>query len=779
MAPKNFKAPTIKQALSQISRELGPDAIIISHKEIQGPKGNLWVEVTASPREEGAVPERMPLTEEERTRKFSSKKLFILALVVVAIAAIAVLAWQFLPRTTTVDPPSPTLSVAVISFENQTGDNSYDYLNKVIPNLLITSLEQSGYFYVTSWERLHDLLKQMGKEDLEVIDSDLGFEICQMDDIDAIVMGSFAKAGDVFVTDVKVLDVETKRILKSASSKGKGEKSVIQSQIDELSKEISRGIGIPERRIEGNPMRIADVSTDSLDAYYYFVRGKECQANQNSKDARKFFEKAVELDPRFAMAYLNLAGSLRNLGEMESGYAALKKAKKFSARATEKERLYIEGAYARLIERDFEKAFSILKKMVKKYPKEKSSHYGLANVYWYKGLFNLALEEYNKALELDPYDGKTIHAIAVTYLRLRNYEKTIEYLKNYLSISPGNVTALLLIAEAYFEMGKLDEALAKYKETLEIDPNHSVDWVISYIHAFKEDYPEAMRWIDLCINVAPPAQKGWGHSVKSFYLYWVGSLDESMINLQRLIDSAEKIGKTQWKAYPYWMMGWISLDRGEFELSRKHFKSWFDIYVQDILPERPDSAARKKLWTAWYCFYLGLVDLKQGKIESVKSKLVEIRFLLPDVLPEYKDWIKFYYGFLQAEVSLAEGAIDKAISICEKLPPLVGVATGYLVLHNVPFLKDVLARAYIQNGEIEKAIAEYERLVVFDPQREERYLIHPKYYYRLAELYEQKGLKSKATEHYEKFLSLWRDADNDIPEFIEAKKRLSELQSLP
>ena len=186
----------------------------------------------------------------------------------------------------------------------------------------------------------------------------------------------------------------------------------------------------------------------------------------------------------------------------------------------------------------------------------------------------------------------------------------------------------------------------------------------------------------------------------------------------------------------------------------------------------------KKIYTAWYYFYLGLVDVKQGKIELAKSRLVEIKSLLPDIFPKFKNWINYYYNFLQAEILLAEGAIEKAITTCEKSSPLGGtVEAPLLVLYNVPFLKDVLARVYRQNGEIDQAIAEYKRLITFDHKREERYLIHPKYYFRLAELYEQKGEKAKAIDHYEKFLNLWKNADPDILEVIEAKKRLSELQN--
>jgi tetratricopeptide (TPR) repeat protein len=142
----------------------------------------------------------------------------------------------------------------------------------------------------------------------------------------------------------------------------------------------------------------------------------------------------------------------------------------------------------------------------------------------------------------------------------------------------------------------------------------------------------------------------------------------------------------------------------------------------------------------------------------------------------------FYADFLHGEILLAENSPDDAIAILEKTSLLDHVVAvimgidGFILNSKLPVMKDVLARAYYQNGEIDKAIEEYETLTTFNPNRKGRDLIHPKYHYRLAKLYEEKGWPGKAIERYEKFLDFWKDADEDLPEPHDARARLARLR---
>jgi len=722
------------------------------------------------PTTETRITERKPLTSREITVTFGMKKLFVPTLVFIGIVIIGVIIWKILPEKEVYLAPKIENSIAVISFENQTGDKSYDYMQRAIPNLLITTLEQSGDLYVATWERMRDLLKQIGKDDVEIIDPDLGFRLCRMEGIEAIVLGSFIKAGDTFATDVKVLDVDTKKLIKSAKASGRGEDSILEIQIDELSREISQGIGIGRKKIEATQLKVAEVTTNSMEAYNYFLRGREAEEKFYYHEAIQFFEKAIELDPTFSMAFYCLARVYRNSAEIRAAAEALMKAKAYSQKASDKERLYIEADYSNAIEKDPQKQLRILKDIVRKFPREKRGHYELGRHYQdRKKLFDQAIEEYHKALDLDPEYGDAMNNLAYTYSDMGNFEKAIEYFEMYASVFPSDANPIDSMGEVYLRMGKLDEAEAKYKEVLEVKPDFFQAYTsLGYIYALMENYTEAFKCIDKEINLAQiPSMKIYGYFSRGFYHFWLGSLEQSLSELREASDLAIETRNEFFRAVIEYLKGYVYYEMSEFELSGQSFKSWFDYFFGFEPQYESDN-------TASHCFNLGLVDLRQGRIDSAKSRLSKMKSLLPEIDPTNKNELEFLYDILQGEVYLAEGSVDQAIAVMEKASPLGRPPIIQFILrYNMPAMKDVLARAYQKNGEIDKAIDEYERLITFDPSTEERCLIHPKYHYRLAKLYEQTGQKAKAIEHYEKFLDLWKDADPGLAEVDDARKRLA------
>jgi tetratricopeptide (TPR) repeat protein len=661
----------------------------------------------------------------------------------------------------------------VISFENLTGDTTYNYLQKAIPNLLITSLEQSQYLQVTTWERMNDLLKQMGKENVEVVDKNLGFELCRMDGVDIIVLGSFTKAGEMFATDVKVLNVSTKAMVKSASAKGAGIASILENQIDDLSKEISRGIGLSERKIEAAQVPIAEVTTTSMEAYNYFIRGREYYEKYYEADAMRLFERAVELDSTFATAYIYLAGVYAGLGETSKSAKALEKAKVYANMTSEKERLFIEAEYTRKIEGNPEKADSILQRIAQKYPKDKRAHWALGGHFIDQKQYDKAIEEFNKVLALDPQNGLFWNALGYVYARIEDFTKAFECLQRYAALSPGDANPLDTMAEFYLKMGDVDAAITKFKEVQAIKPDFdAVDWRLAYCYGLKEDYAEAMKRLDR--HLAMHSNPSSFYYMRGFFHYFQGRTRQALKDLQRTYQVADSMGRKDYKSEVERLRGWIYFDRGEFDAG------WIAIkkLINNLMEE---TTATETYHKQYYSFYRGMVNVKLGQIDSAKYHLEVIKSVLPMAERDKDERPQFHYDLLRAEILLAEDAAENALAVSQTIH-LLGFEITYMgipdptFVYNLPFRNDVSVRAYQKLGNLDGAIAEYERLTTIDQTNRDRRFIPARFHYRLAKLYEQKGLAAKAMARYEHFLNVWKNADPDWPELSDAKARLARLK---
>ena len=659
-------------------------------------------------------------------------------------------------------------SIAVMYFENRTG---IENLDKNIVDMLTVNLSRYEQIEVVSSQRLFDILKIIGKAEVDIIDKNVATEIAKHARVKTMLLGSIIKLGSKIRITTQLNDVATGRNIGSEQEDGTSLENIFV-MVDSITEKVIDRLGIESSEEQ---KRIEDVSTNSYYAYNYYIRGKEEYEKRNLDISQRCLETAVKYDSTFAMAYLYLARTYGKLAKNEARNGAYKKAHLFLDKTSEKERLYIAANYALYIEGDNEKSFHFLEELLIKYPNEKMAYYNLFRYYFRKGDESKKIEKLDKVLELDPYNGSSLNQLTYIYANKGNFEKALEYVERYVSVSPGDPNPIDTMAEMLFKVGRFDEAIAKYEEVIKITPDFSLlpHFKIAYIYALRENYTESLNWINQLIEVKNGRLRGY--LWRGFYRFWLGELNHSMDDYDTVIKKATDQDEF-WKVSAEWLKGWIYYEKREFEKSRNVFQECFNYWIKI-------ETAFKSFWMSRYYVHIGLVDLQQGRINDAKEKLDKIKSLFAESeypLEQYgrPTQIKFDSDFLQSNIFVAERKYETAYNISTKIinTPFFSIQPSTLFHLNLPFEWDILARSLYRTGKLEESISEYERIINFDPlSSNERRLIHPKYHYRLAKLYEEKGSKEKAIQQYQKFLEIWKNADDDLPEKIDAQKRLANL----
>ena len=668
---------------------------------------------------------------------------FVIPGILIFIAIIIVAGYFFLSR----EAQGPErVAIAVVDFVNETNEKELNGLS----GMLITSLEQSRRLSVLTRSRMFDILNQLEKQDVERIDETLGREICQHANVSAMVIASIRKFGQVYTIDLKVLDPQENEYLFTAKVDGKGQES-IPSLIDELSDKTRKGLKEKEEYIQATSQKVAEVTTINLEAYQHYFKGEELINKLKFKEAKEELNKAISLDTTFALAYYRLAYAM-SWQDIERPKEPIRKMMQYLDKAPEKER-YLIRKWNAFFEGNLDKAIALCQELLKLYPEEKEALYEVGNSSYHKGDYTTAITYLEKVLAIDPTLEQALQHIIWTYRDVGQYDKMLDYAKQYVAKTPTSEVAYDLLGDAYSLRADFDNALQTYRGALVLFPKSTTPIMrIGFIYIFKDEYEKAEAEFKKLLQSRRHLSEQRDGYISLAVLYaYLGKYREVIKMMDKIIE--------------------IDLNFGdETDLARRYAEKafWFLVGWNDV--ENAKRAIEKGLESKnaadmKFYSYLCLSYLMSGEYEKALS-IAKTKLL----------WIVFRDFLVRAYVHRAKGDYDEAIKDFQMVTQL-----GHV--HDKVYSGYNLALCYLETGQNEKAIEALHRMqrIYWAGTRlvsSFRAEFYPKSFYLLGKIYEKQGDKQLAIESYEKFFNLWRHADKDLPELLEAKVRLAELKGM-
>lgn len=392
-----------------------------------------------------------------KTRRRRQRVGVVSAVVVLLAVAAALIAWLALwtsapERTTLALPEKP--SIAVLPFDNLGGDPQQEYFSDGMTNDIITDLS-----------KFHDLLviasntvfTYKGKP---VNVQDVGREL----GVHYVLEGSVQKASDKVRINAQLIDAATGHHL-WAQRYDRELKDVFALQ-DEIVATIVRTLAVKVRTVELE--RTMRKETGNLEAYDYVLRGREYVARTTrsaNMEARAMFERAIELDPRYASAYVGLGWTYRKAvghGWTEFPNKALEQAYALAQKALELEKsaaAYSLLGYTYLVQTEYDLASDALQHAVELNPNDWDSLAILASVQLYLGRPDEAIKTFETTLRFSPVmDVDRLLELGFAYYLVSRYDAAIKTLEQGVSLNPNHAFLHIALAAAYAQAGRLDDA---------------------------------------------------------------------------------------------------------------------------------------------------------------------------------------------------------------------------------------------------------------------------------------------------------------------------------
>jgi eukaryotic-like serine/threonine-protein kinase len=619
-------------------------------------------------------------------------------------------------------PPSKRLTdkdtIVLADFTNTTSDPVFD---GTLRQGMAVQLEQSPFLSLVSDRRIRQTLLLMGKPADASLTPDIAREICERTASAAVLDSSIASLGSQYVLGLKAVNCRTGDVLDEEQVQAARKEDVLNS-LSQIASKFRTRIGESLSTVEKHNTPLAEATTPSLEALKAYSAAANLVFSNGFVASVPLFQRAIEIDPKFAMAHAHLGLMYSNLGESVLSIESTSKAYQLRDRASDRERFFITAMYDRQVTGNLEKAHQTLALWAQTYPREVVPP-SLLSGFATQGL------------------GK--------------YEESIEAARKSITLDPDVTPAYINLAYSYFYLDRMGEAENILQRALERKLEIPELFLLRYYLAFLNGDRAAMDQVVVLAKGKSGAEDWMSHS-EALVLARSGQLQLARAMSRRAVDLAQQAGQRERAA--------------TFETGAAVSEALFG----NALAAKRSAIAALDLSKGRDAEYGAAFALALSGDSSRSETLAND---LNKRFPEDTSVRFNYLPTLRARFALNRGEPSKAIELLQASVPnelgMPGIA--FFGFFGAFYPVYVRGEAYLALHQGAEAAAEFQKIL------DHRGIVAGDAIGALAHLglaraYALSGDTAKAKSAFQDFLALWKDADHDIPILKEAKAEYAKLQ---
>jgi Flp pilus assembly protein TadD len=604
-------------------------------------------------------------------------------------------------------------SIVLADFDNNAGDAVFD---DTLKQGLSVQIEQSPFLYLVSDSKVNATLKLMGRAAGDRLTPAVTREVCLRMASTAMLTGSIARLGSQYLIGLQVVDCNNGDVLAEAQEQAANKEAVLKA-LDAAAISLRGKLGESLSSVEKYSTPLAQATTPSLEALKAYSLGLKTNLAKGDTAALPLLKRAVELDPNFAVAYNAISGAYNNLYEPGLARDNARKAYELREKLSERERLSIEAWYYVTATGELEKAAQAYERWQQTYPRDALPYTGLAFVYSNLGDLEKAFKQDRDAMRLEPNDEI-----------------------NYTNLGNGYVT-----------LNRLGDAEAVYKQAEDRKLEGEFLLENRYLLAFLKGDTARMAELVLAAK-GKPGTEDVLLATQADTEAWYGKWKDASELIRRAMDSAQRNDAKETAAGYQVGTALREVESGNREQARADAEA-----AVQLAPNR-DVRAMAALALA-----------RAGDTAEAEKLAAELDKEFPlDTLVQ-----KYRLPTIRAAIALQRNDPGRAVELLQVSSGIELGDAGYLL----PVYLRGDAYLMLRNGnaaatEFQKFIDHYGLVANFPWGTVARLGLARAYALDAAK---DSGARYKAHAAYQNFLTLWNDADPDLPFYQQAKVEYAKL----